>query len=225
MPRGALLIVSTHFDDAALSAAHLLQRAGSAAIVVTVCSGVPPPDLEVSDWDDESGFVNGGEAGRARAREDWRACALTRAGQVGLGHLDRPYRGDADLPAAVILEQVARLLEPSGTLWIPASIGGHPDHVAVTSALLPLAREWPAGRVGVYADLPYAESSGYDLPAHVAEALTGLRATDVPVREAAFQRKVAAVRCHASQLVPLGRAAPGMLRAGGVLAHERYWGL
>jgi LmbE family N-acetylglucosaminyl deacetylase len=224
MPQKArLIVVSTHFDDAALSAAHLLQRAGRAATMLTVCSGVPPPELEVSDWDDESGFLSGAEAALARAHEDWRACALTGASRVGLGHLDRPYRRGADVPAAVLLEQVARLLEPTAALWIPASIGGNPDHVAVTSALLPLARELPVGRVGVYADLPYAESSGYDLPARVAEALPGLRAADVPVRDADFQRKLAAVRCHASQLAALGRADPEMLRAGGVLAHERCW--
>jgi LmbE family N-acetylglucosaminyl deacetylase len=225
MPREPHLVVSTHFDDAALSLAHLLQRAGRAATVLTVCSGVPPPDLEVSDWDDQSGFANGAEAARARAREDARACAVTGAGRAGLGHLDRPYRGDADLPAALVLQQVARLLQPAGALWIPAAIGDNPDHVAVTTALLPLAREWPAGRVFLYADLPYAGWGGYDLPPRLAEALPGLRATDVALRDAGFQRKLAAVRCHASQLVPLGGAARDMLRAGGVLAHERYWSM
>jgi hypothetical protein len=223
MPLEPQLIVSTHFDDAALSLAHLLLRAGSAATVVTVCSGAPPPDREVSRWDDQSGFADGAEAARARACEDARACALTGARPIGLGHLDGPYRKGADLPADVIREQVARLCEPGGVLWIPASIGDHLDHIAVTSALLPLARELPAGSVRFYADLPYAAWSGYDLPARVSQAVPGLRARDVPLRHEDFRRKLAGVLCHASQLVPLAAVAPGLLRARGVLARERTW--
>lgn len=184
---------------------------------------MPPAGAAVSDWDDQSGFASGTQSARARAREDVAACALTRSRRIGLRHLDQPYRAGADLPASAIRTDVARLLGPTGILWIPASIGDHADHVAATVALLPLARELAAARVRVYADLPYAGWSSYDLPTRIAEALPGLQAKDVHLRGAAFRRKIAAVRCHASQLVPLGVGAPDMLRAEGVLARERVW--
>jgi LmbE family N-acetylglucosaminyl deacetylase len=223
VPGEAQLVVSTHFDDAALSVAHVLQSAGALATVVTVCGGAPPQGAEVSGWDAASGFAGGREAARARALEDRRACAVTGAAAVHLRHRDGPYRRGR-LRGTPIRAAIERWLGDSGVLWLPAAIGAHPDHVAVRAALLPLARSLPAGRVRVYADLPYAAESGYDLPPAVAAALPGLRAHDVRMRGQAFERKLAAVRCHASQIAPLqGADAPGLLAAGGVLARERVW--
>ncbi len=91
-------------------------------------------------------------------------------------------------------------------------------------ALLPLARTLPSARVRVYADLPYAGSSGYRLPPEVAAALPGLKARDVRLRGDAWERKLAAVRCHASQIAPLrAPGAPDLLDPHGVLARERFW--
>jgi hypothetical protein len=132
------LVVSTHFDDAALSLAHVLQRAAERATVFTVCARTPPGDLAVSDWDARSGFA-------------------------------------------------------------------------------------PATRVAVYADLPYAGLHGYALPRAVAAALPGLRLRDAGLRGESFQRKLEAVRCHASQLTALSESAPGLLDPNGLLARERTW--
>jgi len=216
-------VVSTHFDDAALSAAHLLQRAGALATVVTVCGGAPPRAAAVSEWDAASGFAGGREAARARAHEDRRACAVTGARSVHLRHRDGPYRHKR-LRGTPIRAAVERLLGEDAVLWLPAAIGGHPDHLGVRAALLPLAQTLPGARVRVYADLPYAGESGYELPPAVASALPGLRARDVRLRGAAFERKLAAVRCHASQIAPLeGSDAPDLLEPGGALARERVW--
>ena len=55
----AQIIVSTHFDDAVLSLAHVLQATGPLATVVTVCGGPPPDGLPVSEWDAGCGFASG----------------------------------------------------------------------------------------------------------------------------------------------------------------------
>ncbi|HEY3612425.1 MAG TPA: PIG-L family deacetylase [Gaiellales bacterium] len=223
MPGEAQIVVSAHFDDAALSLAHLLQRAGSSATVVTVCGGAPPPGRTVGEWDAEAGFRDGREAARLRALEDRRACAVTGARRVRLRHRDAPYR-ERRLLARPLRAAVERLLDGGGVLWLPAAIGGHPDHLDVRDALLPLARGLPPARVRVYADLPYAGESGYRLPAAVAAALPGLRPADVRMRGGAWERKLAAVRCHASQIAPLqAHGAPGLLARDGVLARERAW--
>jgi LmbE family N-acetylglucosaminyl deacetylase len=223
VPAEPQLVVSTHFDDAALSAAHLLQRAGTLATVLTVCGGAPPRTAAVSEWDAASGFAGGREAAVARAREDRRACAVTGARSVHLRHRDAPYRRGR-LRGTAIRAAVERLLGADAVLWLPAAIGGHPDHRGVRAALLPLAQALPRARVRVYADLPYAAESGYDLPPAVAAALPGLRAHDVHLRGTAFERKLAAVRCHGSQIAPLeGSDAADLLEPGGMLARERVW--
>jgi LmbE family N-acetylglucosaminyl deacetylase len=217
------LVVSSHFDDAALSLAHLLQSAGPAAIVVTVCGGAPPRGLVVSEWDAESGFGDGREAARVRSLEDRRACAVTGAQRIRLHHRDGPYRAGR-LRGRRIRTAVERALGDESVLWFPAGIGGHADHLDVRAALLPLARELPAARVRVYADLPYAGASGYRLPPEVDAALPGLRVCDVRLRGDAWERKLAAVRCHASQIGPLQEPdAPALLDPRGVLARERFW--
>jgi LmbE family N-acetylglucosaminyl deacetylase len=216
-------VVSAHFDDAALSVAHLLQSAGTAATVVTVCGGAPPRGRAVSEWDARSGFGDGREAARVRALEDRRACAVTGARRIRLRHRDGPYRAGR-LRGPGIRSAVERALGDGCVLWLPAGIGGHPDHLDVRAALLPLARELPGARVRVYADLPYAGSSGYRLPSEVAVALPGLQARDVRLRGDTWERKLAAVRCHASQIGPLqDPGAPNLLAARGVLARERCW--
>jgi LmbE family N-acetylglucosaminyl deacetylase len=216
------IVVSTHFDDAALSLAHVLQRARERATVVTICAGPPPGDLPVSEWDALSGFASGREAARMRALEDRRACARTGAGHVHLRHRDGPYRA-ASLRASSIRAAIERLLGREDILWLPAAIGGHPDHIGVRAALLPLAARLPGSRVGVYADLPYAGLDGYRLPRAVSSVLPRLRGHDVRLRGVAFGHKLDAVRCHASQIARLSSGAPGLLEPHGILARERVW--
>jgi LmbE family N-acetylglucosaminyl deacetylase len=217
------LVVSTHFDDAVLSLSHLLQTAGPRATVVTVCAGAPPIGQPVSEWDADAGFADGREAARLRSLEDIRACAVTGARRVLLRHLDEPYRA-RPLAARAVRTAIERLLGPRDVLWMPAAIGDHPNHVDVRAALLPLAARLPPARLRVYADLPYAGRHRRRLPPAVAHALPGLRGRDTLLSAEAFERKLEAVRCHASQIAPLtATATPELLAAGGVLARERVW--
>jgi len=195
----AQIIVSTHFDDAVLSLAHVLQAAGPLATVVTVCGGPPPDGLPVSEWDAGCGFASGPDAARARVAEDAAACAVTGARPLPLDHADTPY---ALLPDAATLQaEIGPLLRGNSTLWLPAGIG-NPDHAHVRDALLPLAADGQ-----IYVDLPYAG------PLELAGTI------DVRLAPAALERKLAAVRCHASQLSSLQRTWPDLL---GPLARERF---
>jgi LmbE family N-acetylglucosaminyl deacetylase len=199
----AQIIVSTHFDDAALSLAHVLQAAGPLATVVTVCGGAPPDGLPVSEWDAGCGFASGPEAARARADEDAAACAGTGARSLPLDHPDSPYGPLPDGPT--LRAEVEPLLRAECTLWLPAGIG-NPDHAHVRDALLPLAPQ----HTQIYVDLPYAG------------ALELVEARELRLTDAAFERKLAAARCHASQLSSLQRAWPDLLERHGPLARERF---
>jgi LmbE family N-acetylglucosaminyl deacetylase len=210
VPAATQILVSTHFDDAALSLAHVLQSAGPHATVVTVCGGAPPGGEAASAWDARAHFAGGVQAARVRADEDRAACALTGARSLPLPHADSPY---GPLPApAVLRAEIEALLEPGCVLWLPAGIGNS-DHAHVRDALLPVARRLPPAGVRVYADLPYA---GADRIA---------RAEEVRLADAAFARKLAAVRCHSSQLSLLKETWPDLLAREGPLACERSWAL
>jgi LmbE family N-acetylglucosaminyl deacetylase len=216
------LLVSTHFDDVALSLAHVLGPAGPRATVVTVCGGVPPRGEPASEWDARAGFASGWEAARTRAREDREACRVTGARALPLPHPDSPY---GPLPeAAVLRAEIEPLLQGGCVLWLPAGIVNE-DHAHVRDALLPLTETLPARRVRIYADLPYAALEGWDLPEAVSLARPGLRVQDVQLRAAAFEGKLAAVRCHASQVPLLSVGAENLLAPDGLLARERFWAL
>ena len=198
----AQIIVSTHFDDAVLSLAHVLQAAGPLATVVTVCGGPPPDGLPVSEWDAGCGFASGPEAARARVAEDAAACAITGARPLPLDHADTPY---ALLPDTATLQaEIEPLLRGDCTLWLPAGIG-NPDHAHVRDALLPLATDGQ-----IYVDLPYAG------------ALEVADANEVRLTPGDFERKLTAVRCHGSQLSSLQREWPDLLDPAGPLARERF---
>ena len=227
------LIVSTHFDDAVLSAFGVLDAAPG-SVVLTVCAGVPGDEEPASEWDADAGFASAADAARQRADEDRRACVQARARAVHLDWLDGPYRDGED--ARALRAAVAGHLTDGTTLWIPAGIGSHGDHVAVRDALLPLAAQ-RAGRAAVYADLPYAAFEGWETadaerPAahrwepHLAllhEALPLGECRRIDLAPGVVERKLAAVACHRSQLPGLELAAPWLLDPAGGLAHERWW--
>jgi len=214
------LIVSTHFDDAALSVALLLGAAGPVATVVTVCGGAPADATPAGSWDARAGFATGDAAARARALEDAAACAITGAATHRLAHCDSPYR-EGLVDGEELRGQIAGLLSEDAVLWIPAGIT-NPDHINVRDALIPLAASRPE-LAGVYADLPYAATASFDLPPELASALPGLVCTDVDVDGADFARKLAAVECHGSQIPLLVEEWPDLLAPAGPLRRERYW--
>ena len=65
-----IVVVSPHFDDAALGAAHVLGTYPGST-VITVMAGWPPsyPE-EPTDWDACGGFVAGDDVVAARREED-----------------------------------------------------------------------------------------------------------------------------------------------------------
>lgn len=214
------LIVSTHFDDAALSVALLLGAAGPLATVVTVCGGAPANGTPAGSWDARAGFATGDGAARARTLKDAAACAVTGARCHRLAHCDSPYR-DGLIDCEELRGEIAALLPEDAVLWLPAGIV-NPDHLNVRDALIPLAASRPE-RAGIYADLPYAATASFDLPPEVAIALPGLVCSDYDVAGADFGRKLAAVECHASQIPLLVEDWPDLLAPVGPLRRERYW--
>jgi LmbE family N-acetylglucosaminyl deacetylase len=195
------VVVSTHFDDAALS----LGGSVDGALVVTVRGGVPADPLVACEWDARCGFSSAREAVAARRAEDRASCAALGWEPVHLDLADGQY-GDPVDPEAV-RTAVADRVGPDDLLWVPAGIG-HADHLATRAALLPLLAERPSGLGRLYADLPYVGRLGRRIPSR---RRLGLQVGRVVVRRLDAQRlarKRAGVEAHASQLAALRQGFP-----------------
>jgi len=239
------LVLSAHLDDAVLSCGG---RLGPGSTVVTLFAGVPTPG-SLGEWDARTGAEDSSERIVARHEEDRRALALVGAEGIRLPLLCNQYRGAApDRSAAVRL--LAPLVASVDTLWLPAAVGAHPDHVFTRDVGLELA-EHVSVPVQLYADLPYAFLDGWPdavrraAPAVPAEATSAWPPEAALVGEvaararrllsltrrvfrldtAALTRKRSAIAAYASQLPVLDGQCGGRLRRGEDLATEVAWEL
>lgn len=242
-----IAVVSPHLDDAVLSAWLVLIRA-QGATVVTCFAGIPdegPP----GSWDARAGFRSATEAVLARRREDDQVMASTGAVPVHLNLLDAQYRGDKGAPSVTeVAGALGAHIADADEVWLPAGIGGHPDHLLARRAALAALRDGQRARV--YADLPYAGQPGWppcltgrlrdqlvDLayarrqtrPSRVwSDAMEGLALGPVEALHlTGTQRraKLAAVSGYASQLAALRCGGGHPLRSRRLFAREVSWEL
>jgi LmbE family N-acetylglucosaminyl deacetylase len=162
----AIVAVSPHLDDAALSASASLRGVG--ATVLTVFAGLPPPELTVSLWDRLTGASSSAERQAERLVEDAAVMGLLSARGGYLDEREAQYReaeSGPGLGAAGLAERIAvRIAEHltgADELWLPAAIGRHPDHVLARDAGLRAAAATGHGDVVVYADFPYVILYGW----------------------------------------------------------------
>ena len=131
-----IVVVSPHFDDAALGTAHLLATYPGST-VITVLGGQPPryPD-HVTPWDEAGGFATGDDVVSARREEDRAAMAYTNATPVWLEFPDHQYLAVADRPTprdvAPSLKEAIVAANPSA-VFLPMGIA-NPDHVVTHDA-------------------------------------------------------------------------------------------
>ena len=157
------VVVSPHLDDAVLSASVQLMRPG--ARLVTVCTGIPPDGTALGDWDRLTGAHDAAQRVRDRVAEDDAALVVLGVEHVvRLGFPDGQHLPEggrrADLDAMVT--SLRPHLRDATEVWVPAAIGGHPDHVATRDAALTATSEAaPAATVHHFADVPYSLRYGW----------------------------------------------------------------
>jgi len=211
---GRVVIVSPHLDDAVLSLGGWIATAskqGAAVKVVTVMAGDPKKDLPASKWDLRCGFEGQIQATEARRKEDAAAC-----GVVGAAHEWLPFmNGVYQLPET---DDVWAALEPH-LAWadfalLPGCPLRHPDHHLVTSLVLERATSQP--QLGFYLEEPYAVRqgiAGFSLPEGDEFATVGtLAPSALPYSREIRTVKAKACRSYASQLRPLSRRYPFVIR-------------
>lgn len=216
-----ILAISPHLDDAVLSAGgrlHDLTAQGHEVVVMTVFAGSAfPPYSELAVYLHELWGLTDDPVAARRAED---AAAVARLGatvrHAGLHDaLYRPGRTGWKLkeesPVDAVAGEEAKLvvreaLETAPDLVLTAAaIGGHIDHVLTRDAVLAECRG--AGvAVEVWQDLPYAgEFTEVPRLPHDVRLVDG---RSIPVGDAAWRAKCAAVRCYASQLSMLWPEQP-----------------
>jgi LmbE family N-acetylglucosaminyl deacetylase len=204
-----IVVVSPHFDDAAMGAGHVLTSYPGST-VITVLAGRPPryPD-EVSEWDAAGGFRAGDDVVAVRQGEDRAAMAVLGAHPVWLDFPDHQYLEPGDRPtpedvAPALLEAIVAIAPTA--VFLPMGLA-NPDHVLTHDAGL-LVRQALAGD-GAPVWFAYEDAGYKHLPGLLAWRVSrlfraGLWPTPsvVPVVPD-MEAKRKAIACYVSQLAPL----------------------
>jgi len=197
---GDVVVLSPHLDDAALSLGAAISRATRKSVrvtVLTVLAGDPASTEPAGEWDRSSGFATAGEAALARREEDFRACERLGARPVWLPYGDEQYeRGATDDEVRTAVVEAAG----KGLVLLPGFPLAHDDHRWLHDLLLDA---FEPGRLGLYAEQPYAAFVGEPPP----RSWTRLRAGLGDRR-----RKLAAYQAYASQHGLLGKVTWPILR-------------
>ncbi|MGH9017981.1 MAG: PIG-L deacetylase family protein [Acidimicrobiales bacterium] len=207
-----VVVVSPHFDDAILGAAHLLT-AYPGSTVITVLGGRPPAyPAEVTDWDACGGFVTGDDVVAARREEDRAAMDSVGATAVWLEFADHQYLAEEDRPRPTdVAPALAEAISAAGATAVFLPFGlANPDHDLTHDAgLIVRADMVSAGDDTAwfcYEDHGYKHIPGIQAWRVAKLFKAGLWPTPsvVPV-EPDMERKRAAIACYKSQVAPLER--------------------
>jgi LmbE family N-acetylglucosaminyl deacetylase len=219
-----VVVVSPHFDDGALSLGGTIAaavRCGAQVSVVTVFCGDPFSQVSAGPWDRNSGYATEGEAARARREEDRAAFDVLGAALHWLPFADEQYDrrgGEREVGSAV-----AAAAAGSDFVLIPGWPLTNPDHAWLSTVLL--RRRIDCGRIGLYAEQPYAFN---ERPKDVGLA-TALESTlgkapswqRVQLTGDCRRLKRTALSAYRSQLRQLGLGYIGLWR---MLSHEQSRG-
>jgi LmbE family N-acetylglucosaminyl deacetylase len=154
LPRGRVVVVSPHLDDAVFSLGAAIAEAardGASVTVVTVFAGNPDSSALAGEWDAHAGFHTAAEAARARRVEDERALRLLGAEAVWLPFEDRDYRPHIDV--AAVRGAVEESAAGADAVLVPGFPLMNTDHALLSEILRDAS--FTAPRVGVYIEQPY----------------------------------------------------------------------
>jgi LmbE family N-acetylglucosaminyl deacetylase len=171
------LILSPHYDDAALSCADYISYLQKQNYQVYVCNvfttfqslNNPPHTLRYLK---NSGTTSVAKFQKMRSDEDKTATKIMKVKTFNLGFVDGGFRvinsspiypsskklfsglpHQQDQPILSTLVKLFSFLEPKFDLWIcPLGIGGHADHILVKKAAQKVIQKQ---RIQFYVDMPY----------------------------------------------------------------------
>jgi LmbE family N-acetylglucosaminyl deacetylase len=224
----AHVYLSPHLDDAVLSCGGLIHRqarAGQPPLVITLFSGQPPTDVELSAFA-QSQHERWGtleDVMEVRWSEDGAAMAMLGADYLRLNYPDCIYRGRerSDEPVwyypseealfgrvhpsedgfpAELAAVLSEFIPPGEgvTLYAPLTVGNHVDHqLTFAAAHILRAQGWG---LRFYEDYPYVEREGALSAALAARGAKRRQPRVIPLDEDDLAAKIGAIACYESQL-------------------------
>lgn len=222
-----LVVLSPHFDDAAMGAGHLIASYPGTT-VMTVMGGQPPAyPSEPSPWDALGGFRAGDDVVSARREEDRQAMDVLGAVPHWLDFPDHQYLAPEDRPTpdeiAPVLEGAVLSHGPTA-VFVPMGLA-NPDHDVTHQAAMLVRQRHPDLAWYCYEDAGYKHIPGL-LAWRVARLLRhGPWPTPaiVPHQEDE-ERKRRAIWCYTSQIAPLEQDHALSDRVDGRVP-EQFWRL
>jgi LmbE family N-acetylglucosaminyl deacetylase len=211
-----ILAVSSHLDDAVLSAGQFIGGRPD-AVVATVFAGTPDTHTVLTSYDVSCGFKTAQEAMESRRQEDIEALSVLGATHRHLDFLDSQY--GFKLGTAELVKQLKTLIKELDPEFVLANLGcAHPDHIAVRKAVLEATRDSTVP-VWLYEDLP----ARVLWPESVTEALDALHkdgySTDLGfIGTGSAALKMNALWAYRSQLL-----LPEFENRHCLLVPERFW--
>ena len=224
---GRLVVLSPHFDDAAMGAGYLIASYPGTT-VITVMAGRPPayPD-EVSPWDALGGFKPGDDVVAVRREEDLKAMAILGATPHWLEFPDHQYIAPPDRPKpdeiAPDLESAILEHEPTA-VFAPMGLA-NPDHDVTHQAAMLVRERHPELAWYLYEDHGYKH-----LPGLLAWRTAKLLKTDswptpaIVPHEEDEARKREAIWAYTTQIPPLEQDHALSARMDGRVP-EQFWRL
>ncbi len=191
-----IVIVSPHFDDAALSLGGWISattESGQPVRVVTAFGNATDDERPAEHWDERAGFATAAEAATARRKEEEAAMRVLGAELVALPFPDSTYLlGERD--EAAFLDAIEPHLADAAEVLLPGYPLVHRDHRWLAHLDYEHLGDFT---VRFYVEQPYAWWSR--TAGHI-----GIDVAHSPLALRHLRRKMAAIRCYASQVPLLG---------------------
>jgi hypothetical protein len=205
------VILSTHYDDAVLSAWTLMDGVADVD-VVTVFTRPPRPGF-LSRWDRGSGAQDSAARVEERAAENRAALALAGARPIDIGLLEGQYGGGPVGP-----DELEPYIADAEVVYVPAAVfirSSNTEHALVRDAALAVR---PDARL--YVDQPYCQFRS-DVPL-LPQLSKGRSLQAVSLGDTTRRRKAEAIGCYTGELPNL-EAFFGPLTDPDVLRQEAFW--
>lgn len=222
-----IVVVSPHFDDAAMGAGHLIASYEDTT-VITVLGGRPPAyPAQPSEWDALGGFVAGDDIVAVRRQEDVGAMAVLESAYRWLDFPDHQYLpvGERPTPSDVapVLGATIAEIDPTA-VFFPMGLA-NPDHDMTHDACLLVQAEQPERTWFCYEDHGYKHIPGL-LAWRVAKLLRShpWPTPAIVPHEPDEERKRKAIWCYTSQIPPLENEHALTARLAGHVP-EQFWHL
>lgn len=216
------IMLSPHFDDAALSLGGLMAKNRRGKLFVATFFAGKPAEPMTTEWDRKSGFSDSDEAVPAREKENEAALAPFGAIIKNYDYLDYQYRGTRydraieesivrDIESIISIYGAGRQILMYGPAVFNQEIT-HPDHRILHDAFLEVSRRHRQEsniKFFIYEDFPYVrqfENKGFgNLGDFLKEKYEEeFEEISIELTEAQISKKVIAISDYASQVLAIG---------------------